>query len=143
MKDKLTPVQENYLETIYIIQKEKKNVRVKDIVKKLNVKAPSVIEALNTLKKKGLIEQEPYGYIELTLTGIKTSQNLFERHKGLKKFFSIILGLDDYIAEEDACKVEHYLSQRTMDRVDLFSSYIESLEPGIIEGFKEHVKNKS
>ena len=75
--------QEDYLESIYIIQSKKNIVRVKDIAEFINVKAPSVIEALSNLQKKGLVLHERYGHIELTTSGLLKAKKLYEKHIAL------------------------------------------------------------
>ena len=121
----VSPAQEDYLEAIFVLQKGKKNVRVKDLAQFLKVKAPSVIDAMSHLKEMGLIEQEPYGAIELTISGMHMAKEIYGRHSTLKTFFYEILGLNEGIAEEDACKIEHYLSKKAVQRLLKFITFIE------------------
>ncbi|MBN1522140.1 MAG: metal-dependent transcriptional regulator [Candidatus Aureabacteria bacterium] len=125
MTVKITPALEDYLESILIIQERGNVPRVKDIARMINVKAPSVIEALSHLQKKGLVVHERYGYIEMTSKGLKKAKKLYGRHLLLKKFFQDVLGLDKKLAEEDACRIEHYLSQETLNRMLSFINFIE------------------
>ena len=119
----ITAALEDYLEAILIIEKNRKVVRVKDLAGFMNVKAPSVNEALENLKKRGFIDHERYGHVELTAIGLSLAQKIYKRHNALKKFFHEILGVCENIAEEDACKVEHYLSKETIERI------LEFIEP--------------
>ena len=121
----ISPALEDYLEAILILQESQKHVRVKSLADFMQVKAPSVIDALSHLKQMGLIAQEPYGTIELTSRGIPLAQEIYGRHNTLKRFFREILGLEENVAEEDACKSEHYLSQKTIQRMLQFMRFIE------------------
>lgn len=112
-----TQSEEDYLETLYIIQQEGKVTRVKDVAEALDVKMPSVVSAIRSLSEKGLVEQEKYGYIELTKMGESIAKDVYARHKLLYAFFHEILGLDPEIAEEDACRMEHHLSPETRERL--------------------------
>ena len=125
MTGKISPIQENYLEAIYLLRRQVKWVRVKDLARAVKVKAPSVIEALTGLKRKGLVLHERYGDIELTPKGAQLARNIYERHKTLKKFFYEVLALDERAAEENACRIEHYLSQQTIKRMLAFVKFIE------------------
>lgn len=122
----ISPSMEDYLESIFIIQQKRKVVRVKDIVEFNKVKAPSVIEALSKLQGKGLVFHERYGYIELTRQGSIIAKDVYKKHKMLKKFFHNILGIKEKFAEEDACKIEHYLSQETINRMVSFIKFVET-----------------
>lgn len=110
----ITPALEDYLETILLIQQKNNVVRVKDLVDALEVKASSVNEAIAQLKDKNLILHERYSYITLTEKGLEIAQDVYQRHQILKKFFNVILGVKESVAEEDACKIEHYLSKETV-----------------------------
>lgn len=109
--------EEDYLETLYLIQLEGKVTRVKDVAEALDVKMPSVVSAIRSLSEKGLVEQEKYGHIELTKMGEKIGKDVYDRHKLLYAFFHEILGLNPEVAEEDACRMEHHLSPETRERL--------------------------
>ncbi|MBC7240474.1 MAG: metal-dependent transcriptional regulator, partial [Chloroflexi bacterium] len=106
----LTPALEDYLEGILILKEEKGIVRVKDLAHLLKVKASSVTESLKKLKELELIDQEKYGYIELTQAGINIAKEIREKHAVLKNFLVNLLGVNEETAEKDACSMEHYLS---------------------------------
>lgn len=116
--------EEDYLEALYIIGLENKAIRVKDVAEILNVKMPSVVSAIRSLSGKGLVEQEKYGHIELTKEGELVAQDVYDRHQMLYTFFYEILGLDDEVAENDACQVEHYLSPETRERLMKLVEYV-------------------
>ena len=141
----ISPSLEDYLESIFVIKQKKQTVRVKDLARYLKVKAPSVVEVLRKLKEKNLIVHEYYGYIELTQEGINKAKALYEKHVMLKKFLHQILGIDEKIAEQDACKIEHYLSKETFERVIKFINFIETCpqsEPEWLNNFYYFVKHK-
>ncbi len=140
----LTPSLEDYLKAILIINLDKKVVRVKDIVEKLGVKASSVVEAMNNLKDKDLVNQEKYGYIDLTSEGAKLAKNIYKKHKSLYKFMRSVLGVDINTAEEDACRIEHYVSKETLDRIVKFIEFIDNCpegKPVCLSNFQKFVKN--
>ena len=126
----LTESAEDYLEAIYVISQRSKVVRVKDVAKQLKVKMSSVVVALKALAQKGLIEHEYYGYIELTEEGRKIAEEIYSRHKSLFKFLHQTLGLEEEVAARDACRIEHYVSPETMNRIVKFTEFIETCPEG-------------
>ncbi len=106
----LTSNMEDYVESIEILSRKKRVVRVKDIAKSLNIKMPSVTAALQKLEEKGLIYYERYGYIDLTEKGKKVAEKVYSRHEFLTEFFRDMLRMDPQKADEVACRVEHQLS---------------------------------
>ncbi len=109
--------EEDYLETLYILQLEDRVARVKDVAQALDVTAPSVVAAIRSLSEKGLVEQEKYGHIELTPKGERVGRDVYKRHQLLFAFLNEVLGLDPQVAEKDACQLEHYLSPQTRERI--------------------------
>ncbi|MCS7233801.1 MAG: metal-dependent transcriptional regulator [Synergistetes bacterium] len=122
----LTPALEDYLEGILTLKEEKGVVRVKDLASLLKVKASSAVESLKKLKEMKLIEQEKYGYIELTQAGINIAKAIKDRHTMLKRFLINILKVREEIAESDACKMEHFLSNETLEKLISFVSSFEA-----------------
>jgi len=116
----LSSSSEDYIETIFLLDSEGKVVRVKDIGEKLGVSLPSVNQALSVLKKKKLIEHEKYGYVELTEKGRKVGEQIYNRHKILLKFLTQILEVPEKVAEEEACRIEHYIGSQTQERLKNF-----------------------
>ena len=113
---------EDYLEAIFEIDKTKKNVRVKDVARKLGVTMPSVNGALKNLEANGYIKHEKYEYIELTRSGVKRASRVASRHKMIFFFLRDILSVDEKTAQLDACKIEHVLSRNTVNKM---TAYIE------------------
>ncbi|MEE8637436.1 MAG: metal-dependent transcriptional regulator [Candidatus Margulisiibacteriota bacterium] len=120
MKKKLTPNMENYLETVFVLQREHGHAHVRDIAKTIRIKMPSVTEALRKLKKSNLVNYDRYNSITLTQRGKSISQKVMKRHKILFKFLHEVLGIDKNIAEEDACKIEHVISYKSLRRLNKF-----------------------
>lgn len=108
---------ENYLETILILQKRKGNVRSIDVANELNFTKASVSRAMSILKKDNYINMEPGGNIVLTEQGRKKASEVLDRHVTLTKFISDILKVDPEIAEKDACRIEHIISQETFNGI--------------------------
>ena len=105
------------METLYVIGLDQKVVRVRDVAQALGVKMPSVVAAIKSLSEKGLVEQEKYGHIELTAEGERVGKEIYARHQMLLVFFRDFLGLDREVAEQDACRIEHYLSPQARERL--------------------------
>ncbi len=111
-----TESQENYIETIHILSKQKPVVRAVDIATELNFKKPSVSIAMKSLKQQNLIRITDEGYIYLTDSGLKIAKKIYERHQVLTDSL-IRLGVPEDIAEEDACRVEHVISDETFKAI--------------------------
>lgn len=103
---------EDYLEAIYEIYTEKRGVKAIDISKKLGVGRSSVTEALKTLAQKHLVNYSRYGVLSLTSAGEDAAKNVIEKHKVLYNFFKNTLNLEEQEAQENACRVEHVLSEK-------------------------------
>ncbi len=128
---------EEYLEAMYILQKEKGFIRVKDIAKKLGVKPSSVVGYLDDLAKKGYVEYEKHEFIRLTEEGKKIASGVYEKHLLLKDFLSKVLGVPEKIAEEDACYIEHGINDLTIQRLTQFAKFLEENCEDIVVKFKK------
>ena len=107
---------EMYLETIYVLSKKSSAVRAIDVGAEMGFSKPSVSRAIGLLKKDGLVVTDEQGYIKLTEAGEAKAKVIYERHTLLTKLF-IDLGVDEATAAEDACRIEHYISEKTFDAV--------------------------
>ncbi|MBO6046763.1 MAG: metal-dependent transcriptional regulator [Erysipelotrichaceae bacterium] len=105
---------EMYLETIHVLEQTLAHVRSIDIVHKMNFSKPTVSQQMKRLKEKRLVDIDDNGYITLTDTGRHIAEMIYERHEELTAIFEYI-GVDQSIATEDACRVEHYISPETFD----------------------------
>lgn len=122
----LSAQMEDYIEAIGQICRQNKVARVKDIAARLEVSTASVVGALRSLKGKGLVVQERYGYVNLTALGGQTAQAVIHRHEVLSHFLESILGLDSETAASDACRIEHAVSHETVRRLRAAAAFIES-----------------
>jgi DtxR family Mn-dependent transcriptional regulator len=105
---------ENYLEAILMIKEEKGEVRSIDIVNKLNFSKPSVSVAMKHLEENGYIERNASGNIFLLPPGREIAETIYERHNTLTKIL-IHLGVNPQTAREDACKIEHDISDESFE----------------------------
>ena len=103
---------EMYLESIYILCKTSSAVRSIDVAEHMNYSKPSVSRAVGLLKNDGYINIDDDGFITLTDLGRATGERIFERHTVLTSIL-IALGVDPDTASEDACKMEHVISEKT------------------------------
>ena len=103
---------EMYLETILVLSTEKATVRSIDVADHMNFSKPSVSRAVNRLKDDGYLNMSPEGFLTLTDKGLDVAKTIYERHVVLTKIL-VKLGVDEQIAAEDACKIEHDISPET------------------------------
>lgn len=107
---------EDYLETILMLQKSKGLVRSIDIANEMNFTKPSVSVAMKNLREKGYITMASDGYITLTESGKMRAECVLERHTILADLL-IRIGVSEETAKEDACKVEHDLSEESFEAI--------------------------
>ena len=103
---------EDYLEAMLIIKERNGTVRSIDVAQHLGVTKPSVTYTTKRLKDRGYITMDSDNLITLTESGMKIANNVYTKHKTLTDFF-IRLGVDEKIAKEDACRIEHDISSET------------------------------
>ncbi len=107
---------ENYLESILILKNKLGSVRSIDIATELDFSKPSVSIAMKKLRESGHIHMDPDGTITLTDSGLAIAQSMYERHTLLASCLAAI-GVDKKTAAEDACRIEHVISQQTFDKI--------------------------
>ena len=112
---------ENYLETIYILSQKLPAVRSVDIANELGFKKSSVSVAMKNLREKNHISVTDSGFIQLTESGKQIAEMIHERHKLLMGLLTK-LGVPNEIASEDACKLEHVLSQESFEAIKKYVS---------------------
>jgi Mn-dependent DtxR family transcriptional regulator len=117
---KLTRSLEDYLEAIYVLQREGGKVRMKDLADRLNVKPSSANEAVGRLVELNLVRHERYGSIALTEKGEGLAELVYSRHRALLKFLHEVLGVDEEVAERDSCALEHSVSNETLNKLVKF-----------------------
>lgn len=120
-KPHLTMANEDYLECIVRIEAEEPDqgtdgIRSVEIAQRLDVSKASVNKAIASLKSQGMVEQAHYGKVRLTEEGRSIGAAVWRRHRMLRAFLTDELGVEFERADEEACKMEHALSEDTMDR---------------------------
>ena len=115
--------QEDYLERILQISQKKETVHAIDIAREMNFSKPSVSVAMSKLKESGYIEINEKGEISLTEFGLEIAQKTLEKHTILTKIL-VSLGVDEETAKEDACRIEHDLSDKTWDAIKKHVEYL-------------------
>ncbi|MBU3143057.1 metal-dependent transcriptional regulator [Clostridium sp. CF012] len=118
----LTFTMENYLEAIYTLSADGKGARVSDIAEILNVTKASTNSAMSTLSEKGLIINEKYKEVFLTPTGLKLAEFTSKKHEVIKRLFVEVLKIDPYVADKDACAIEHVISSDSIYAMQQFLS---------------------
>ena len=121
---KLSPSAEDYLEATYLAGLEggeeggaPRPVRTSDVAERMQVRLPSVVAALKSLAERGLVEHEPYRFVELSESGRAEARKVYARHRALFSFINGFLGVKPETAELDACRIEHSLSPETLRRL--------------------------
>ena len=119
--------EENYLETILVLSLKGNRVRSIDIVNELEYSKPSVSVAMKNLRAKGYIVMDSGGYITLTDEGQKIADTIYERHVAISDWL-VFLGVDKKTAIQDACKMEHVISEKSFSAL---KSHIENWKPNV------------
>lgn len=110
---------EMYLESIYVLSKKSNTVRSIDVVEYMGFSKPSVSRAVGLLKNGGFLTVDKDGYLFLTEDGLAVAKKIYERHTVLTNFL-VKLGVDKETASEDACKMEHDISDATINAIKKF-----------------------
>ena len=110
---------EMYLETILVLSRKMKTVRSIDVVEYMCFSKPSVSRAIGLLKNGGYVNVDPDGYLTLTEEGREVAEKIYERHNVLTTFLTSI-GVSLDTATDDACKIEHHISDETLDAIKKF-----------------------
>ncbi|MBR6391793.1 MAG: metal-dependent transcriptional regulator [Eubacterium sp.] len=107
---------EMYLESIYVLSLKSDTVRRIDISKYMGYAKPSVTRGISLLEERGLVSVDESGNLLLTKEGKKEAQQIYERHTVLTNMF-VKLGVDEKTAAQDACRIEHYISNKTFNAI--------------------------
>lgn len=118
---------QNYLETIYLLQRENGQVRSIDVARALSFSKPSVSRAMGKLKDAGYLEIQEGGKLVLTKEGNKLAKNLVDRQETITQFLMMTADVDQKVAEEDAKKMMHFLSEKTFKGIKSFIKQVEEL----------------
>lgn len=107
---------EMYLETIYCLSQKNPQVRSIDVAEKMGFSKPSVSRGVSILKRDGYLVVDDNGFLELTDEGINLAKKIYERHTVLTKML-LKLGVSEETASNDACKIEHVISDETLEAI--------------------------
>ena len=107
---------EMYIETIYVLTQNNDRVRSIDVCESMGYSKPSVSRAIGILKRNGYINVDASGYITLTDIGITAAERIYERHTILTKFL-VSIGVSEEVASNDACKMEHIISDESFSAI--------------------------
>lgn len=116
---KNTESAEMYLESIQLLSEKQPHVRAIDVVHHTGYTKPSVSRAMGLLKKRGCVEVDENGYIRLTEEGSREAKKILERHRVLTSFLEKI-GVSPEVADDDACKMEHVISDEAFERIKTY-----------------------
>ncbi len=105
-----------YLETIYLLSKKKQNVRSIDVAEEMGFSKPSVSRGVSLLKRDGYLTVDENGHLMLTSFGLELAKKIYERHTVLTELL-LKLGVSKDTASEDACRMEHVISDETLKAI--------------------------
>jgi len=123
-KQKLSASLEDYLEAIFNLAQDAEGARSKDVAEALGVARSSVTGAMQALSEKGLANYRPYGCVTLTRSGRAVAAEVVRKHNVLKSFFIDVLGVDNDMAQQAACRAEHALGPEIIGRLLSFIEYV-------------------
>ena len=144
MGNELSSTLEDYLETIYRLEEEKRVARPRDISESQGVARSTVTAALQSLSEKGLINYEQYELITLTEKGRSKAQKLDKPHRIIRDFPESILGLEAEKADETACGMEHAIERDVLDRFTCFIAFMRRCSSGgtkCLDQFREFMRD--
>lgn len=137
----LTSGLEDYIEAIYIANINNNPLKGAQLARELNISRASVSEALAKLVSKGLINYNSYEAITLTNTGKEHAKKVYEKHHVLKNFFETVLNISPAEAGENACKIEHIISEKVFNEIKNFTQYCIKNKQLLEDYKKEKIKN--
>lgn len=143
-QEKLSASMEDYLETIYGLNKDHGIARVGEVAQRMSVKSSSANAAIRQLSDKGLVDHEKYGLITLTPKGESLAIDVQNKHDILFRFLTEFLMLDASVADKEACGIEHAISEDTYDRLTKFFKFLEfdtvRKKPKLLQLFEIYLK---
>lgn len=117
---KLQESGENYLETILLLRQRQGHIRSIDVATELGFSKPSISRAIGILKSAGYVQVGEGGNILLTEAGQQKAEAVYERHRLISRYLVLTLGVPAEIADADACRIEHIISQESFDQIKAF-----------------------
>ena len=119
MSDKIYESGEDYLETILRLSNRQGKVKSIDIANEMEYSKPSVSRAMKILQEKGYVFMDERKYVHLTMEGKERAERIYQRHLLIKGALEELLGVNPRVAEKDACRIEHVLSEETVSRLEV------------------------
>ena len=119
MSDKIYESGEDYLETILRLSNRQGKVKSIDIANEMEYSKPSVSRAMKILQEKGYVFMDERKYVHLTMEGKERAERIYQRHPLIKGALEELLGVSPRVAEKDACRIEHVLSEETVSRLEV------------------------
>lgn len=116
---------ENYLETIFLLQRENGKVRSVDVARTLGYSKPSVSRAVGLLKQRGMVDTVSGEGIRLTKKGMKLAKEMVDKHETIAQFLMMTTDVDSQTAQEDASKMHHFISDKTYAGIQNFIRQVE------------------
>jgi DtxR family Mn-dependent transcriptional regulator len=127
---------EDYLEAVLRLERRRGLVRGKELAAHLSVTTASISSIMPKLGKLGLVEYERYAPIRLTPLGRRLARKILRREEVLAEFFQEVLGVPKNRAREEACRIEHDISPRSLKRLEAFLAFLKA-QPGVLERWVE------
>lgn len=127
----ITASLEDYLEAIFLLAREHRVARSRDIAERLSVSKSSVTGALKQLNADGFINYDPYSFVTLTESGEEIAQNVLRRHHVLHDFLYQVLGLNENDADHFACLIEHTIDDNVRERFEKFMQFVGGDKPDL------------
>ena len=119
MNDNIYESGEDYLETILRISNRQGKVKSIDIANEMDYSKPSVSRAMKILQEKGLVYMDERKFIHLTIEGKERAEKVYQRHLLVRGALETLLGVSPRVAERDACRIEHIISDETVERLEI------------------------
>ena len=139
----LTDHLEMYLKAIYLLAEEHQVARVKDIATELSVNKSSVTGALKNLAEKGFVNYDPYSFVTLTDKGKEFAESILNRYEVLKRFLKDVMDLDEKLAHDNACRMEHVIDDELVYRlIDLSHVFVNTQSGKQIKDQLKKIKRK-
>lgn len=141
----ISAAQENYLEAILALESDHDRVRVRDLSERLSVHKSTVTAALKALSERALIDYEPYGQIVMTSAGRRAAERVSADHAVLKTFLREVLLIEESVAEENACRMEHVVDRSVLNRLLSLAAFMEqraTTSGDFLAAFKAYVKSE-
>jgi DtxR family Mn-dependent transcriptional regulator len=135
--------QQRYVETIEELCRTTGSARTSDLAMRLNVRMPSVSEAVTRLVAQGIANRNSRHTIELTPKGRLIADQLKQRHEALRLFMREVMVMDEARADEMACRIEHCVDKEFSDRLLMLAEFLEQKHPDLLTAIARHVKRRT